>query len=49
MSTYTEIMWKNYVAKVMELHEKGYMPFEIARLIESDEILVKAIIEKFIK
>lgn len=44
---YTEKMWQNYLDTVLSMYREGYMYFEIARILESEEELVKAVIEKY--
>lgn len=44
---YTEKMWQNYLDTVLSMYRSGYKYFEIARILESEEELVKAVIEKY--
>lgn len=46
MTTYTEKMWEDYVKLVSEMWSQGYDVFEISRVLESSEEIVKAVIEK---
>lgn len=44
--TYTEKMWEEYVKVVSKMWSQGYMVHEIARVLESSEEIVKAVVEQ---
>lgn len=45
--TYTEEMWRKYTKTVLTMWSQGYMVYEIARVLESSEDLVKEVIERY--
>lgn len=47
MTTYTEEMWSRYLELVKKMWSQGYEIPEIARVVESSEEVVKAVVEKY--
>lgn len=45
--SYTDTMWQNYLDKVGKLYHQGLSIKEIALKLESDEELIKSVINKF--
>lgn len=45
--SYTEAMWEKFRDTVLKMYGQGYMPFEIARVLESSEELIVATIERY--
>ena len=44
--SYTKRMWVDFCARVFELDRRGYLVADIARVLDSSELVITAILEQ---